>query len=108
MNVPDWLWQGLVEEAVWTGIFFSAAWAWKNREQIEQRLRGKRTIRANLTDELSTTDEATTTVRKEIDLRWNVRRLVSKDIDLRWRVEAPAPSLARRLEDLAAWYLHVS
>ena len=52
--------------------------------------------------------EGTLTVGKSVDLRWNVLQTVGKSVDLRWKVEAPTPSLARRLEELASWYLHVS
>ncbi len=56
----------------------------------------------------SSSATATLTVGKSADTRWNVLQKVGKSIDLRWNVEAPTPSLARRLEELASWYLHVS
>jgi len=103
MNVPDWLWQGLVEEAtskaIWAGIAFSAGWAWKKREAIAQRLRRPHHITRTVTDKLGVTDTArdgggTLTAGTQAQILYNV--------------EAPTPSLARRLEDLVAWYLHVS
>jgi hypothetical protein len=33
---------------------------------------------------------------------------VGSERQILYNVEAPTPSFARRLEDLAAWYLHVS
>ena len=52
--------------------------------------------------------EGTLTVGASVEARWNVLQTVGKSVDLRWNVEEPKPSLARRLEELAAWYLHVS
>jgi len=100
MTIPDWLWQGLVEDAVWWGIAFSAAWAWKNRERIRHRLgRNPKTIiismnPANLTAEatpvlMSATIQAMSTAKATATVK-------------------NTSSLARRLEELAAWYLHVS
>jgi hypothetical protein len=51
--------------------------------------------------------EGTLTVGKSVGARWNVLQTVGKSIDLRWSFEAPTPSLARRLEELASWLLHV-
>jgi hypothetical protein len=94
MNVPDWLWQGLVEDAVWTGIAFSAAWAWKNSADIRERLRvvGKPTLTAGT----------------QAQILYDVRGLAGTEGQILYNVEAPTPSLARRLEDFAAWYLHGS
>jgi hypothetical protein len=100
MTIPDWLWQGLVADAVWCGIAFSAAWAWKNRESIRHRLeRNRKTIIISM-NPANLTAEATPV-------------LVSATIQAKSTVKATAtventPSLARRLEELAAWYLHVS
>jgi hypothetical protein len=98
MTIPDWLWQGLVEDAVWWGIAFSAAWAWKNREGIRHRLERNRNVTismnpANLTAEgqpvyVSASRQAKSTVKATATV--------------------VKPSLARRLEELAAWYLQVS
>jgi hypothetical protein len=97
---------GLAADALWE----SGKWAYKNRQTVVDKL--KRTpndivinlqplslraetlpIRVTVNDRLGISDSFTT---------------VRKDLDLRWRVEAPTPSLARRLEDLVAWYLNVS
>jgi len=100
MTIPDWLWQGLVEDAVWWGIAFSAAWSWKNRERIRHRLeRNRKTVTISM-NPANFTAEATPV-------------LVSATIQSKSTVKATAtvestPSLARRLEELAAWYLHVS
>jgi ketosteroid isomerase-like protein len=100
MTIPDWLWQGLVEDAVWWGIAFSAAWAWKNRERIRHRLeRNRKTVTISM-NPANLTAEATPV-------------LVSAAIQAKSTVKATAtventPSLARQLEELAAWYLHVS
>ena len=100
MTIPDWLWQGLVEDALWWGIAFSAAWAWKNRERIHHRLEcNGKTVTISM-NPANLTAEATPV-------------LVSATIQAKSTVKATAtveniPSLARRLEELAAWYLHVS
>ncbi len=52
--------------------------------------------------------EGTLTVGTSVEARWNVLQTVGKSVDLRWNVEDPKPSFGRRLEELAAWYLHVS
>jgi hypothetical protein len=96
MNVPDWLWQELVGEAIskaiWPAITFSAVLAWKQFE----RYRKRQTISMN---PANLTAEATPVY-------------VSASIQAKSSVKATAtvekPSLARRLEELAAWYLHVS
>jgi hypothetical protein len=56
----------------------------------------------------SSSASGTVTVSKDIDTRWNVLQTAGTSVDLRWKVEAPNLSLARRLEELASWYLHVS
>jgi hypothetical protein len=97
MNVPDWLWQGLLENAIWAAIAFSAGWAWKNSADIRERLN---TIR--------TPPKPTLTAGSQRQLLYDVRANVGSERQILYNVEAPKPSLARRLEDLAAWYLHVS
>ena len=52
--------------------------------------------------------EGTLTVGKSVEARWNVRSLISKDLNALWNVESPTPTLARRVEELASWYLHVT
>ena len=99
MTIPDWLWQGLVEDAVWWGIAFSTACAWKNRESIRHRLERNRKAVTISMNPANLTAEATPV-------------LVSATIQAKSTVKATAtvvkPSLARRLEELAAWYLQVS
>jgi hypothetical protein len=100
MNVPDWLWQGLVENAIWAGIAFSAAWAWKSWRAMQRKpvlLSGAIEGRSHLSGELSV-GEHTRTVSDNIGVTDNVIATVSKG----------TPPLARRLEELASWYLHVS
>jgi hypothetical protein len=92
MNVPDWLWQELVAEAIWTGIFVSAGLAFKRFE----RYRKRQTISmnpANLTAE-ATPVYVSATIQGKSTVKANAT--VEK------------PSLARWLEDFAAWYLRVS
>jgi hypothetical protein len=101
MNVPDWLWQGLVENAIWAGIAFSAAWAWKHRRMSAGNL--KRTPEDVVVplQPLTLRAEAQqmhVTVSDKLGITDNVLTTVSKG----------APSLARRFEELAAWYMHVS
>jgi hypothetical protein len=92
-DVPDWLWQGL---AVWAAGK-SLEWAWIHRKVIA--------------DKLSRTPEDIVINLQPLTLRAEAQPVsvtVGKSVDLRWKVEAPTPSLARRLEELASWYLHVS
>jgi hypothetical protein len=58
MDVPDWLWQELAADAIWTSIGLGAAWAWKHREAIKQTLKRQppRTIRVEITDRIGVTD----------------------------------------------------
>jgi hypothetical protein len=93
----------LVEDAVWAGLAFGVAYARKHRKVLYRKQ-----VLASATMEGKGAVGATGRVVKHTDLRWNVHSRVGKDLDLRWRVEVPNPSLARRLEDLALWYLHVS
>ena len=101
MNVPDWLWQGLLVEAIWTGIVGGAAWAWKHRRMSAGKL--KRTPEDVVVplQPLTLRAEAQpmhVTVSDKLGMTDNVLTTVSKG----------APSLVRRLEELAAWYLRVS
>jgi hypothetical protein len=108
MDIPDWLWQELMADAIWTGIAFGAAWAWKNREAILRKL-GKRQP-VLLSGEVSGGGnmEGTLTAGTERQILYDVRSLVGSERQILYNVEAPTPSLARRLEELASWYLHVS
>jgi hypothetical protein len=96
-HIPDWLWQGLVEDAAWTGLAFGVAYAWKHRRTIAARL-GKAHE-----DIVIQMQPMTLKVEAQPSLV-----TIEKTLDARWNVEPPAPSLARRLEDLALWYLRVS
>ena len=107
MDIPDWFWQGVVTNIV-ADAFGLAVWlAYRNREHLRDRL-GDFTASmtpASLNAEgrtvyISAMGEGTSSAHATIT--------VGTDADLRWNVEAPTPSLARRLEELAAWYLHVS
>ena len=107
MNVPDWLWQGLLEDAIWTGTAFSAAWAWKNREAIAQRLRRPRHITRTLTDRLGLTDTVTLTgggiagharagggtltAGAQAQILYDVRALAGTETQILYNVEAPKP-----------------
>jgi hypothetical protein len=108
IDEPHWLVQELSGEAVWTALAFGAVWAWKHREEIRNKLRTRQPVLISAAGEGSGDAVATLTVGKSLEARWNVLQTVSTSVDLRWNVEAPTPSLVRRLEELAAWYLHVS
>jgi hypothetical protein len=71
-------------------------WAWIHRKAILStlRIRNQQPVLLSGTVEGGGTFEGTLTVGKSVEARWNV--------------EAPTPSLARRLEELASCYLHVS
>lgn len=119
-DVPDWLWQGLT---VWAAAK-SIEWAWIHREAIAQRLRRPRHMTRTVTDRLGLTDTVTLTgggiaghaqagggtltAGTQAQILYDVRALAGTERQILYNVEAPKPSLARRLEDLAAWYLHVS
>jgi hypothetical protein len=109
-DVPDWLWQGIAANLLADGLVAVALLAWKYREQIAQRIRtnSPQTIRIYGIPSEEAVGEPTLTAGTTLDARWNVLQTVGKSVDLRWNVEAPTPSLARRLEELASWYLHVS
>jgi hypothetical protein len=90
-SIPDWFWQGLVVWLAAKGL----EWAWNHREEVAAKLRQ--------------TPEDIVINLQPISLHAEAQRItVQKDLDLRWRVQAPTPSLARRLEELAAWYFHIS
>jgi hypothetical protein len=108
MNIPDWLWQELAADAIWTGIGFSTAWAWKKRQAILSMLSSRQPVLLSGEVGASAGMEGTLTVGKSVEARWNVRSLISKDLNALWNVESPTPTLARRVEELASWYLHVT
>jgi hypothetical protein len=96
VNEPHWLLQEMAGEAVWTALLFGGAWVYKNRERIRDRLgsSSRKPVLLSGTIASEATFEGTPTVGSERQILYNV--------------EAATPSLARRLEDLVAWYLHVS
>jgi hypothetical protein len=96
-DVPDWLWQGIATNLLADGLVAAGWLAWKYREEIANKLRR--------TPEDIVINLQPLTLRAEPQ---PARITVGKSVDLRWKVEAPTPSLARRLEELASWYLHVS
>jgi hypothetical protein len=109
MNEPHWLVQELAGEAVWTALALGAAWAWTKREVIRNRF-GVVTVPmkpATLKVEGAKGTVYLSAVGDGIG-EGSGTVTVGAVADLRWKVEAPTPSLARRLEDLAAWYLNVS
>ncbi len=94
MDIPDWLWQNVVADLLTEGLPLTVWLAWHHREAILSKLGRRQPVLLSGTVEGGGTFDGTLTV--------------GKSVDLRWKVEAPTPSLARRLEDLAAWYFHVS
>lgn len=106
-NAPDWLWKGLVVAASWE----AAKWVWKNREEIASKLsRTPEDIVINaqplaLHAELRPARLAVVSQRHS---SYAIRVGEESTRRSSYRIEAPTPSLARRLEELAAWYLHVS
>jgi hypothetical protein len=81
-RVPDWLWQELAADAIWTSIAFSAAWALKNRRKIVAKLQY--------------IPEPITIPMTAANLNAKAHKVtVSGVTDLRWRVEAPTLDLPR-------------
>jgi hypothetical protein len=111
MSDPHWLVQELAGNAVWTAVGVGAAFAWKYRDAIVRRL-PKRNMIVPLTgaesDELVGSLTVALTHNATSRSNATATATVSKDVQLLWNIEAPTPSFARRLEELAAWYLHVS
>ncbi len=101
-------------EAVWQTAEFvvivAGAYAWKRRHVIAEKLRKPipQTLHVYGIPSQETVGEPTLTVGSEITTSWDVLASVGSERTALWNVEAPTPSLARRLEELAAWYLHVS
>jgi hypothetical protein len=109
-DVPDWLWQELAADAIWTSIAVGAAWTLRNRREIIAKLRSitRQPVYISAVGEGNGDAVATLTAGATLDAGWNNYQTTASSADLSWRVEAPTPSLARRLEELASWYLHVS
>ena len=94
MNVPDWLWQNIVSDLLADGFKAAAigllAWMYRRLNTIR------------------TPPKPTLTAGTQAQILYDVRGLAGTERHILYNVEAVKPSLARRLEDLAAWYLHVS
>jgi hypothetical protein len=97
MNVPDWLWQNIVSDLLADALKAAAigllAWIYRKLMLMQRKPVTISMNPANLTAEGQPV-------------------YVSASIQAKSTVKATAtvikPSLARRLEELAAWYLHVS
>lgn len=125
-NPPDWLFSPVdtVGEAIIVGtavaiggglakdvISHALKWTWNHREQIMQKLRTE--LPQNTVVQLVgvPSDElvgSLVAVSSERTAMWDVRANVGSERTASWNVKAPTPSPARRLEELASWYLHVS
>ncbi len=92
-DVPNWVWQGIATNLAADGLVGASWLAWKYREALLKRLRRSR--------------PAMVVPLPSLELAANLMPVGSQNTAM-WNVEAPTPSLARRLEELASWYLHVS
>jgi len=90
-----------VEDAVWWGIAFSAAWAWKNRQGIRHRLKPNRDVTISMNPAILTAEGQKLT---PVLLSGTIQGKST----VKGTLTVEKPSLARRLEELASWYLHVS
>jgi hypothetical protein len=96
---------------------------WKNRERLigsGQRIHVTVTDRLRLSDShkqvltgggipsLAEVGGGTLSVESTRSTSYSVRRPETSTRTSSYRVEAPTPSLAKLLEELASWYLHVS
>ena len=110
MHEPHWLVQELTGQALWAAIGGGGWLAWKYRDAIVRKL-PKRNVIVHLTgaesDELVGTLVSASGASNSTS-HATASATVSKDLKGLWNVEAPTPSFARRLEEFAAWYLHVS
>ena len=88
MNLPDWLWQELVGEAIWKAIVIGspiiAGWAWKKREELAQRLRSPRHITRTVTDKLGITDAVTPTAGIQAQILYDVYGLAGAERQIRY------------------------
>jgi hypothetical protein len=83
---------GLAADALWE----SGKWAWIHREAILDALKTMNREPVLLSGTMAAEGS------------FEGKLTVSNRQGSSWNVEAPTPSLARRLEELASWYLHVS
>ena len=106
-NVPDWFWQGL---AVWLSAK-GIEWVWNHRQEVAAKLeRTSEDIVINL-QPLTLRAEAQpahVSVVTKRQFSYAVRVAEESRRGSSYRVEALKPTLARRLEDLALWYLRAS
>ncbi len=96
----------------------ASQWAWNHREEIVDKMRRVKsrtvqTVQGGFTPLEgqsfgATATVGTLTVTSEVTALWDVHANVGSERTASWNVEAPTPSLARRLEELASWYMHVS
>lgn len=107
-DVPNWLWQGIATNLLADSLVAAGWLAWKYRNEIANKVQRKPPVLISAQSVGSGSATAALTVGKSVEARWNVLQTVGSERQLLWNVEAPKPSLARRLEELAAWYLHVS
>ncbi len=115
MSDLHWLVQELAGElagnAAWTAVGVGAAYAWKYRSYLADKLKSKPQdiiVHAQPLTLRAEARPALITVGSERTASWDELASVGSERTILWNVEAPTPSLARRLEELAAWYLHVS
>ncbi len=106
-NIPDWqdIANNLIANAIWASPF--VGWyVWKNRKKIAAKVRGSVTV------ELPAQTIHAGFPPPQVRSFPPTLRTVGSSIDLRWNVEAPTPSLAKRLADegleLVSWYLRLS
>lgn len=95
---------------MWTAVSFGAIAAWKYREAIARKFSTSPTIvflKGAESDEITGTLHAISAASSGSSDATATLTVGSERTAL-WNIEAPTPSLARRLEELAAWYLHVS
>lgn len=110
-DIPDWLWRELVGNAVWEIPTVLVPSAWKYRKVIMNALGLKPERRVINLKPLILHAKAQPVLLSgtmEGGSSLDGTLTVGKSVDLRWNIETPTPSLARRLEELASWYLHVS
>ncbi len=97
-EVPDWLWQGIATNLLADGLVAAVLLAWKYRETIAQTLSRQPVVK-----------EAPVLIQGSSSVTARPTKItVGSERQILYDIEAPTPSLSRRLEELASWYLHVS